>query len=115
MPTYVYRCQSCAALREAFQKITDDPLTTCEACGGTIRRVLQPVGIVFKGSGFYVTDYKRNESAGNGKSADSGSSASKSDAPSADSSSSKPAASETKPAAENSAKAEPAKPVGAAT
>jgi putative FmdB family regulatory protein len=69
MPTYVYRCQSCATLREAVQKITDDPLTTCEDCGGAVRRVLQPVGIVFKGSGFYVTDYKRAESGSNGKSA----------------------------------------------
>jgi putative FmdB family regulatory protein len=66
MPTYVYRCQSCSTLQEAVQRITDDPLTTCEDCGGSLRRVLQPVGIVFKGSGFYVTDYKRSDS-GNGK------------------------------------------------
>ena len=71
MPTYVYRCQSCDIVQEAVQKITEDPLTTCEECGGFVRRVMQPVGIVFKGSGFYVTDYKRAESAGNGKSADS--------------------------------------------
>jgi putative FmdB family regulatory protein len=61
MPTYVYRCQGCSTLQEAVQKITDDPLTTCEECGGSLRRVLQPVGIVFKGSGFYVTDYKRSD------------------------------------------------------
>lgn len=61
MPTYVYRCQGCSTLQEAVQKITDDPLTTCEGCGGALRRVLQPVGIVFKGSGFYVTDYKRSD------------------------------------------------------
>jgi putative FmdB family regulatory protein len=48
-------------LQEAVQRITDDPLTTCEDCGGSLRRVLQPVGIVFKGSGFYVTDYKRSD------------------------------------------------------
>src|SRR5690242_10342875 len=73
MPTYVYRCQNCDSLTEAFQKITEDPLTTCEECGGSLRRVLQPVGIVFKGSGFYVTDYKRAEGGSNGKSAEAGS------------------------------------------
>ena len=56
MPTYVYRCQNCDTVLEQFQKITDDPLTTHEECGGPLRRVLQPVGIVFKGSGWYVTD-----------------------------------------------------------
>jgi putative FmdB family regulatory protein len=66
MPTYVYRCKGCSTLQEAVQKITDDPLTTCEECGGELRRVLQPVGIVFKGSGFYVNDYKRSD---DGKSA----------------------------------------------
>jgi putative FmdB family regulatory protein len=70
MPTYVYQCRDCDTRQEAFQKMTDDPLTTCEECGGSLRRVLQPVGIVFKGSGFYVTDYKRSE---NGKSGDSSS------------------------------------------
>jgi putative FmdB family regulatory protein len=68
MPTYVYRCLNCDERLEAFQKMTDDPLTTCEECGGSLRRVLQPVGIVFKGAGFYTTDYKRAESS-NGKSA----------------------------------------------
>lgn len=115
MPTYVYRCQNCAALREAFQRITADPLTTCEACGGALRRVLQPVGIVFKGSGFYVTDYKRAESAGNGKSADSGSAGAGSNGKSGDSGSGKSEGSETKPAAEKAEKKEPAKPVAAAS
>ena len=72
MPTYVYRCQSCDALQEAVQKMTDAPLTECESCGGSLRRIVQPVGIVFKGSGFYVTDYKRAEGNGAGKSASSG-------------------------------------------
>jgi predicted nucleic acid-binding Zn ribbon protein len=57
---------------EAFQKITEDPLTTCESCGGSINRVLQPVGVVFKGTGFYVTDYKRKEN-GSHTGSDSGS------------------------------------------
>jgi putative FmdB family regulatory protein len=65
MPTYEYECRDCSTRVEAFQKITAEPLTTCEACGGSLRRVLFPVGIVFKGSGFYVTDYRNKE---NGKS-----------------------------------------------
>ncbi len=55
MPTYVYECKSCAKSFEAEQRITESPLTDCE-CGGTVRRIIQPVGIAFKGSGFYVND-----------------------------------------------------------
>jgi putative FmdB family regulatory protein len=71
MPTYEYECRECRGRVEAFQKITDDPLTTCAECGGSLRRVLFPVGIVFKGSGFYVTDYKNKENGANGKRASS--------------------------------------------
>ncbi len=56
MPTYQYACTACDERLEAVQKFTDDPLTTCEVCGGTLRKVYSPVGIVFKGSGFYRTD-----------------------------------------------------------
>ena len=55
MPTYVYECRTCAKSFEAEQSIKDAPLTDCE-CGGVVRRVIQPVGIAFKGSGFYVND-----------------------------------------------------------
>jgi putative FmdB family regulatory protein len=48
---------------EKRQSFSDDPLTTCEACGGSLRKLLHPVGIVFKGSGFYNTDYRGNGSA----------------------------------------------------
>ena len=65
MPTYQYACTVCDERLEAVQKFTDDPLTTCEACGGPLRKVYSPVGIVFKGSGFYRTD-SRN---GSGQSA----------------------------------------------
>src|SRR5205823_4454228 len=58
MPTYVYACQACGRVIERRQSFSDDPLTVCEACAGELRRVLQPVGIIFKGSGFYSTDYK---------------------------------------------------------
>ena len=56
MPTYEYHCRVCNNRFETRQKMTDDPLTTCPECGGTIRRVLFPAGVVFKGSGFYKTD-----------------------------------------------------------
>lgn len=56
MPTYEYACTSCGNRFEAFQRIDDDPPTVCEACGGTLRKVFHPAGIVFKGSGFYATD-----------------------------------------------------------
>ena len=55
MPTYVYECRTCHESFEADQSIKDAPLTDCE-CGGTVRRIIQPVGIAFKGSGFYVND-----------------------------------------------------------
>src|SRR5687767_14022767 len=56
MPTYEYRCQDCGHTVEAVQSFSDAPLTVCEVCGGRLRRVFHPVGIVLKGSGFYSTD-----------------------------------------------------------
>ncbi len=56
MPTYQYTCTECGEPVEAVQKFTDAPLTMCAACGGRLRKVFSPVGIVFKGSGFYRTD-----------------------------------------------------------
>lgn len=56
MPTYQYACRECGEHREAVQGFYDDPLTTCEACGGELRKVFTPAGIIFKGSGYYVTD-----------------------------------------------------------
>jgi putative FmdB family regulatory protein len=57
MPTYVYECKTCEKRFEVEQRIVEDPLTDCD-CGanGALRRVIQPVGIAFKGSGFYVND-----------------------------------------------------------
>ena len=65
MPTYEYTCTECGEQVEVVQKFTDDPLTVCTACGGRLRKVFSPVGIVFKGSGFYRTD-SRNGSNGDG-------------------------------------------------
>ena len=57
MPTYEYLCQACSHRFETWQKMIEDPLTICPECGGHIRRVLYPAGIVFKGSGLYKTDH----------------------------------------------------------
>jgi len=56
LPTYQYVCTECGGQLEAVQKFTDDPLTVHNDCGGKLRKVFSPVGIVFKGSGFYRTD-----------------------------------------------------------
>lgn len=65
MPTYGYQCKSCGHEFEVFQKITDAAISACEKCGGAVKKLIYPVGIQFKGSGFYITDYVR--SAQNGK------------------------------------------------
>ena len=63
MPTYVYACDSCGNQFERFQSFKDEPLQTCPSCASAVRRVFQPVGIVFKGSGWYVTDSRKSSSA----------------------------------------------------
>jgi putative FmdB family regulatory protein len=63
VPTYQYTCTGCGEPVEALQKFTDEPLTVCAACGGRLRKVFSPVGIVFKGSGFYRTDSRNGASA----------------------------------------------------
>jgi putative FmdB family regulatory protein len=59
MPIYEYECQSCGRRFEVFQHFSDDPVETCPECEGPVRRLIQPVGIIFKGSGFYVTDNRQ--------------------------------------------------------
>ncbi len=59
LPIYEYRCDVCGHTLEVFQKFADEPLETCEVCGGHVSKVLHPVAIHFKGSGFYTTDYGR--------------------------------------------------------
>ena len=75
MPTYEYACAECGERLEAVQKFSDDPLTECPACQGRLRKVFSPVGIVFKGSGFYRTDSRSSASVNgsklNGSSSDS--------------------------------------------
>ena len=67
MPTYQYACTACDERLEVVQKFTDDSLTTCEVCGGSLRKVYSPVGIVFKGSGFYRTDSRNGSGSGDGQ------------------------------------------------
>ena len=98
MPTYQYRCLDCSNDLEVAQKFTDDALTVCPTCEGTLRKVFSPVGVVFKGSGFYATDNRTN-----GKSnAASTSSSSSSDAAGSSSSPSSPSSSSSSDAAKPS-------------
>ena len=66
MPTYQYACTACGEQLEMVQKFSDDPLTVCPACSGRLRKVFSPVGIVFKGSGFYRTDSRSSKGLLNG-------------------------------------------------
>ena len=63
MPTYVYECSACDKVFEVEQRITEDALTDCE-CGskGTVKRIIQPTAIMFKGSGFYINDSQKSTS-----------------------------------------------------
>ena len=66
VPTYEYRCDSCAQNFDVVQSFTDDPLTECPTCGSPVRKVFGSVGIVFKGSGFYKTDSRSGGSSAAG-------------------------------------------------
>ncbi|HTR68996.1 MAG TPA: FmdB family zinc ribbon protein [Mycobacteriales bacterium] len=115
MPTYEYACTKCGETLEAVQSFSDAPLTKCPACKGKLRKVFSPVGVVFKGSGFYKTDSRNGSSSttaasdakADSSSSDSSSTAASNGSPapsSSPSSTSDPAASASKPK-----KAEPAK------
>ena len=64
MPIYEYECEQCGVRFERLQRMADASLTNCPECSGHVHRVMQPVGIIFKGSGFYVTDNKSRSSTG---------------------------------------------------
>ena len=88
MPTYVYACDSCGNQFERFQSFKDEPLQTCPTCASAVRRVFQPVGIVFKGSGWYFTYSRKSnsvtlssdDSAGKAEKASAGDTAAKGEA-----------------------------------
>ncbi len=60
MPTYEYECLECKNRFEVFQSINDEPVMKCEKCSGKVRKLFGTAGIIFKGSGFYVNDYKKS-------------------------------------------------------
>jgi putative FmdB family regulatory protein len=102
VPTYEYQCDACGREFEVKQRISEAPLTTCEVCGGTVRRLLSPAPFILKGGGWYVTDYpsesrkKARESEENSKkpaaaAAGSGDTAKTSDGAKSGDASSKPA------------------------
>jgi|SRR5581483_12278620 len=72
MPIYEYECSACRNRFERSQRFSDPPVTECPECGGPVRRVLFPAGIVFKGSGWYITDSRTSK--GGESTSDSGSS-----------------------------------------
>jgi putative FmdB family regulatory protein len=63
MPTYEYVCQSCGTHVEVYQRFSEEPLTECGVCGGPLRKVFHPAGILFKGPGFYSTDSRSKAGA----------------------------------------------------
>ena len=108
MPTYVYRCQQCNNHLEVIQKFSDAPLKVCPKCQGQLRRVIHASGIVFKGSGWYVTDSRSSsptsKPAPKEKDTDK---SDKSDSAKTDAPSTAPAASES-PKAESASSSTPA-------
>jgi putative FmdB family regulatory protein len=74
MPTYEYKCRACGYKFEVLQKITDDPLLVCPKCEeDKLKRVIGAgLGVIFKGSGFYTTDYKRSGANGSAKKSEKG-------------------------------------------
>jgi len=73
MPIYGYRCGECGHELEVLQSMSDAPLRECPQCGGALRKLLYPVGVQFKGSGFYSTDYRSGRgSSSKGESGESG-------------------------------------------
>ncbi len=63
MPTYQYECLECKHAFDVFQPMTAEPISSCEKCRGKVRKLFNSTGIIFKGKGFYVNDYKKNSSS----------------------------------------------------
>ena len=96
MPTYEYQCRTCGHHFERVQRFSDAPLTECPQCSGEVRRVIHPAGIVFKGSGWYITDNRKG--GGDAKSESKSESKSETKSESKDSGSSSTSSGESKPA-----------------
>jgi putative FmdB family regulatory protein len=99
MPHYEYECTSCGKHFEYFQKMSDPPMETCEECGGHLQKLLSAgSGLIFKGSGFYITDYKGKNASSESSGSDGGVSGEKKGSDSDGSKSEAPKAGESKPA-----------------
>ena len=81
MPTYEYQCKTCGHHFERVQRFSDAPVSDCPECGGQVRRVIHPAGVIFKGSGWYITDSRKGggESSSGSTSSTSASSETKSE------------------------------------
>lgn len=115
MPTYQYLCRDCENRFDTVQSIHDDALTVCPECGGTIRRVLHPVGVTFKGSGFYRTDSREKQKAGSTSSASAGTSSGESGGAGKDAAASSGKGSESAGGSSSTSKGADAKPSSATT
>ena len=62
MPVYEYECENCGRRFERFQSINDEPVRVCPECAGAVHKVFHPAGIIFKGSGWYITDSRKSTS-----------------------------------------------------
>ena len=108
MPIYEYECRKCKAHTEAFQKVTDKPLTKCPKCGGRLEKRISAPAIQFKGSGWYVTDYAEKAT----KESDKTSETTSETKPDKTETTDKKAPKESSPAKKTSEKASPQKPSG---
>jgi putative FmdB family regulatory protein len=72
MPIYEYQCEECGVRFERLQSMSAPTETTCPECGGRVHRVISSVGVIFKGSGFYVTDNRKSSSSANRRSKSNG-------------------------------------------
>ncbi|HWA55244.1 MAG TPA: FmdB family zinc ribbon protein [Solirubrobacterales bacterium] len=98
MPIYEYKCEN-GHVFDVLQKMSDDPLTKCQECGAPAERVLHPVAVHFKGSGFYNTDYGKKKKAGAANGSSDSSSESKTSSDSSSSSSDSKSSGDSKPKA----------------
>lgn len=107
MPMYTYACQSCGSSLDRRQSFSEEPLRIHDDCGGSLRRVIYPAGIVFKGSGFYNTDYKNGTgpNKATSESADSKTDGVKSESATSENGSSASASSESSPSSSDSSPA----------
>jgi putative FmdB family regulatory protein len=109
MPIYEYRCQDCNYEFELMQRITAEPVTVCEQCGGHVERLISVSAFQLKGSGWYLTDYSRSGKAGTRANAgkdDGGSSSESASAGKSDDSGSAKASGESKPTGKGASKGE---------